>query len=85
MKSTIYLAAMLLSLPLTLSCGSFGYLTDSEKKSNLSALMDPRWITLKEGTAYEFQEGALLGRGQVFLSGNEFRRRQIVPIDDLVK
>jgi len=77
MKSTISRAIILSLLPLIGSCDLIGFRTGSSASADNSALIDPPWVTLKEGIVYEFEEGKLEGRGQAFLSGYEFRRQTI--------
>jgi len=71
---------MLSVLLLIGSCALPACQSASSERGSASALIEPRWITLKEGTRYEFKEGVLPGDGQVFLSGYEFRRRHITGL-----
>jgi hypothetical protein len=71
---------ILLLLPLQMllvSCGSSDSWSENRDTLNNSALYDPSQIRLIEGQTYQFQEGTLKGRGQVFHSDYAFREMLI--------
>ena len=61
-------------LLLTPSCRSLGYVKESSVRSNRAALVNPRWVTLKNDEVYNFSEGMMIGEGQVYMSSYQFRR-----------
>lgn len=63
-----------LSLLLTQSCSSLGYVKESSVRSDKAALVNPQWVTMKHGEVYNFIEGVMVGDGQVYMSSYQFRR-----------
>lgn len=82
-KHTLILLKMkliLLLLPLTpllTSCASNGCFFGKKDTLNNSALYDPPQVHLIEGKTYQFKEGTVEGRGQVFHSDHSFREMLI--------
>tara|TARA_R110001592_G_scaffold2932_1_gene16473 strand:- start:2563 stop:2760 length:198 start_codon:yes stop_codon:yes gene_type:complete len=62
---------------LLVSCASKGSWSENRDTLNNSALYDPSQIRLIDGVKYQFQEGTLDGRGQVFHSDYAFREMLI--------
>lgn len=61
---------MMMLLP---SCGSSGFFNRNRDTLNDSSLYDPPQVHLIEGREYQFEEGKLNGRGQVFHSDYSYR------------
>lgn len=67
-------SAALLSLLLLTPCGLTSCGKGANAQTTTSALYDPPFVTLKEGTEYQFGEGSLAGRGQKFFSQAVYMR-----------
>lgn len=72
--SRILLRLILSTLPLTLllpNCSPSA--SPSDTAYSKSALYDPPCIHLLDGKEYQFSEGILMGRGQIFYSDPTYR------------
>tara|TARA_R110001606_G_scaffold128807_1_gene263450 strand:+ start:1344 stop:1574 length:231 start_codon:yes stop_codon:yes gene_type:complete len=74
MKSILLLLPLMMLL---VSCASNGSWSENRDTLNDSALYDPSQIHLIDGVKYQFKEGTLQGRGQVFHSDFAFREMLI--------
>ena len=79
LSGKLFSLALVLMLPM--SCASNSFNKEQRALLNQSALYDPHSVTLIPNKEYQFEEGVLIGRGQVFHSQFEHTRQILESLD----